>query len=216
MNPEGLAQAVRYLGKRQRRPRQSLVMTTSECTSASVVNDTTIAFMQAVGATYLASSPSPGAVYYYNVTMDFLVNISLGLGQVEGVTMSLWDAVTALILLGAHPPPLGCWGVPAPAAFAKPAPRPAWRPPAPRHAPAPRPPTRRAHQPGPQIQPTPHCDLDGQHRVWQQPCGGAHMPGRGPSLRSHERNALLPTVDHHDFPASGQSFVEWVHAMWID
>jgi hypothetical protein len=57
--------------------------------------------MQAVGSGYLASNPPPGAAGYYNVTMSFIVNVVLGLGQREGSPVALWDAVTAAVLLGA-------------------------------------------------------------------------------------------------------------------
>ena len=65
-----------------------------------MVNTTTITHMQDVGSAFLAGNPSPVAVSYYNATMVFLVNIVLNLGVREGSPVSLWDAVTAVILLG--------------------------------------------------------------------------------------------------------------------
>ena len=79
---------------------KAFALTTSECTGASVVNTTTITYMQDVGSAFLAGNPSPVAVSYYNATMAFLVNIVLNLGVREGSSVSLWDAVTAVILLG--------------------------------------------------------------------------------------------------------------------
>ncbi|KAI8472861.1 MAG: hypothetical protein J3K34DRAFT_412714 [Monoraphidium minutum] len=100
MNPDGLAKAVRYLGQRKRRPKQSLVLTTEGCTAPSLVDASSVAAMQAVGAAYLASGPPPGAAAYYNVTMGFMTNIVFELGLREGSPVALWDAVTALVLLG--------------------------------------------------------------------------------------------------------------------
>lgn len=79
---------------------KSLVLTTDACTGASVVNNATIALLQTSGSAYLADRPTPGAIFYYNATMNFMVNIVLNLGFREGSPVSLWDAVTALILLG--------------------------------------------------------------------------------------------------------------------
>jgi hypothetical protein len=49
MNPDGLAAAVRYLGPRRRRPKQSLVLTSEACTAPSLVTPASVAQMQ-VGA----------------------------------------------------------------------------------------------------------------------------------------------------------------------
>ena len=83
-----------------RRKQKSLVLTTDACTAASVVNNATITLLQDIGSAYLADSPSPGSVLYYNATMKFMENIVLNLGFLEGSPLSIWDAVTAFILLG--------------------------------------------------------------------------------------------------------------------
>lgn len=83
-----------------RRKQKSLVLTTNACTAASVVNNATITLLQDIGSAYLADSPSPGSVLYYNATMKFMENIVLNLGFLEGSPLSIWDAVTAFILLG--------------------------------------------------------------------------------------------------------------------
>jgi hypothetical protein len=81
-----------------RKKDKALALTTD--TGASVVNNATIALMESVGSAYLASGASPGSAFYYNATMGFMVNVVLNLGFLEGAPVSLWDAVTALILLG--------------------------------------------------------------------------------------------------------------------
>lgn len=95
-------QTASYLGSRQRRPRQSLILTVESCTAPSVVNATTIAIMRAAGANYSAAAPPPGALAQFNATMRFMTDVVVGLGQREGSPLSLWDAVTAVILLGAQ------------------------------------------------------------------------------------------------------------------
>lgn len=90
-------QAVQYMGQKKD---QALAMTTDKCTAASVVNNATIALLESTGNAYVASGASPGSVFYYNATMGFLTNVVLNLGFLERSPVSLWDAVTALILLG--------------------------------------------------------------------------------------------------------------------
>lgn len=80
---------------------RAFVLTTSTCTGASKVTNASVAYMQFVGESYLASmSPPAETVFYYNIMIDFIANISLGLGILEGRPISLWDAVTALIMMG--------------------------------------------------------------------------------------------------------------------
>lgn len=83
-----------------RKKDKAFALTTDTCTGASVVNNATIALLESVGNAYLASGGSPGSVFYYNATMSFMVNVVLNLGFLERAPVSLWDAVTALILLG--------------------------------------------------------------------------------------------------------------------
>ena len=92
-----------------RKKDQALALTTDTCTGASVVNNATIALLESTGNAYLASGASPGSVFYYNATMGFMSNVVLNLGFREGAPVSLWDAVTALILLGKKNDAQGQW-----------------------------------------------------------------------------------------------------------
>lgn len=75
-------------------------MTTDRCTASSKVTNATIALLQSTGDAYLARGASAEAVSYYNAVMGFMINVVLGLGFREGSPVSVWDAVSAVVLLG--------------------------------------------------------------------------------------------------------------------